>query len=50
MEDFSLKDEVSIEKLCVLFLQVMTGHEVLEGTLRLGDTAATEVGLCHVAP
>lgn len=27
VEDFSLEDEVSVDKLCVLFLQVMTGHE-----------------------
>ena len=45
MEDFSLKDEVSNKKLYVLFLQVMTGHEVLEGTLHSGDMAAMEVGL-----
>ena len=42
---FYAEGEVCIQEFCVLVLQVITGHEAFEGTLRLGDVAATEVGL-----
>ena len=42
---FYAEGEVRIQQFCVLVLQVITGHEVFEGTSHLGDVVATEVGL-----